>query len=77
MNLDAVQSCDRHKPPYVWLLPSKEQPLLVEWDFAPKVLRLFERGSTTEYCVAVPVYASSRPSPASRARTIAWARSIT
>ena len=77
MNLDAVQSCDRHNPPYVWLFPFEEQPPLVEWDFAPQALRLSERGSTTEYRVGVPVYASSRPSPASRARTIAWARSIT
>ena len=57
---------------------SLRKPPLVEWDFAPQVLRLFEGGSTTEYRVAaVPVYASSLPNPTSRARTIAWARSTT
>jgi hypothetical protein len=59
--------------------PSKTSglPPLVEWDFALQVLRPFERGSTTWYRVAVRVYDSCLPNPASRARTIACARSIT
>ena len=52
-------------------------PPLVERDFAPQILWHFEYGGTTGYRVAVPLYASSPPNPASRARTIAWARSIT
>ena len=75
--LDAVFGCDLYDPPNVCLLLMASGPPLVERDFAPQILWHFEYRGTTGYRVAVPLYASSPPNPASRARTIAWARSIT